>query len=303
LQAITRATHELSPHRLNQRITLPERADRETWRLAETFNELLGRIETSFEEMKRFTANAAHELQTPLTVLRGHVEVALRRPRSELSYRNTLQLLGEELDGMSTMVHNLLVLARLDRDQFIARQTRISLDDLARASVAKFAEKASHKELQIHQRLASRVFIEGHAGLLAEAIDNILENAVKYTDAGAVHLTLENDVTRNEACLVIRDTGPGIPEVALPHLTDRFYRGDGLLGQGAPGSGLGLSIVSQIVYYHHGELAISSLPGVGTTVQLLIPLARLSPHTKPSSKLRDTAPTGSRQDLQNLEIT
>lgn len=268
LQAITRATHELSPAKLNQRIPLPDNADQETWRLAETLNQLLGRIETSFDEMKRFTSNAAHELQTPLTVLQGHVEVALRRTRSVTSYKDTLKLLGHEVEDMSKMVRNLLVLARLDRDQFKAQRTPVLLNDIVEASITYHQERASQAGLRIDFDLSAAVLLEGNAGLLREAIDNVLNNAIKYTTEGSIHVSLKLSSKSGDAVLGIRDTGIGISADALPHLTDRFYRAETVQGSGIPGSGLGLSIVAQIMNYHQGRLAITPVAPQGTNVQM-----------------------------------
>lgn len=268
LQAITQATHALTPQQLNQRIPLPNHADRETYRLAETINQLLSRIEASFKEIKRFTSNAAHELRTPLTVLRGHIDVALRRPRSVVSYQSTLQLLAEEVDGMSKMMNNLLVLARLDRDQFTVRRSLISLVDVVEASIEAHQTSVLCAGLQLETRLETSVMLDGHAGLLREAIDNVLDNAIKYTPKGKIRISLETP-EKHKAILSFQDTGLGIPEEEIPHLTDRFYRAEEIQGSGISGSGLGLSIVAQIMEFHHGEIYVSSEKLKGTLVQLI----------------------------------
>lgn len=286
LQVITQATHELTPQQLNQRIPLPDHADRETYRLAETFNQLLDRIETSFKEIKRFTSNAAHELRTPLTVLRGHIDVALRRPRSVASYQSTMKLLAEEVDGMSKMMNNLLVLARLDRDQFTARRSLISLVEVVEASVKAHQKSLLCTGLQLETNLQASVMLDGHAGLLREAIDNVLDNAIKYTPEGKITITLEAP-QKHKAILSIQDTGPGIPEEAVPHLTDRFYRAEEVQGSGISGSGLGLSIVTQIMDFHHGAVHILSERKQGTTVQLVFNNAKTDQIDIPNMNLSD----------------
>ena len=271
LKGITSETRHISPHHLDHRITVLPEADEETTRLAETLNRLLDRIETSFQEMKRFTSNAAHELQTPLTVLRGHIDVALRRPRDQAAYRKTLELLGEEVDEMTVMVHDLLVLARLDRDQFTAELDRLNLCGMVRHILPDFRTRAEMAGLQWSERCANEVWVEGHPGLLREAIENILDNAIKYTPAGSIRVELQPaNGQHSGARLQISDTGIGMSEQTRLHATDRFFRAEQVQGLGIPGSGLGLSIVSQIAAFHQGRLFIDSSPE-GTCVTIELP--------------------------------
>ncbi len=241
--------------------------------------------------MKRFTSNAAHELQTPLTVLQGHVEVALRRTRSVASYKDTLKLLGHEVEDMSKMVRNLLVLARLDRDQFKAQRTLVLLNDIVEASVTYHQERAAYAGLRIDSDLSASVLLEGNAGLLREAIDNVLNNAIKYTTEGSIHVSLKLSSNSGDAVLGIQDTGIGISADALPHLTDRFYRAETVQGSGVPGSGLGLSIVNQIMDYHRGRLVITPVTPHGTNVQMFF-ARHITPDTRRASN-KNTSTNGS----------
>lgn len=270
LEAITQATEAISPQGLHRRIPVPAEADRETHQLAATLNTLLDRLESSFEEMQRFTANAAHELQTPLTVLRGHVEVALRRPRPAEAYQETLRLLAGEVDDMTRMVHGLLVLARLDRDHYTLNDASVDLAAVAQEAAATFEAPATAKNLAFYVHTPEAVWIAGQPDLLREVVINLIDNAVKYTPSGSVTVRLE---TRDEqAVLSVADTGIGIAPESLPHVTDRFYRAASMQSAEIAGHGLGLSLAARIVALHGGRLQIHSTPGQGTTAEVSFPL-------------------------------
>lgn len=267
LTAITAAARDLTPHTLSHRVPVPPDADRETTQLATTLNTQIERLERSFEEMQRFTSNAAHELQTPLTVLQGHIDLALRRPRSPESYQQTLRVLHDELDMMSRMVRSLLTLARLDRKQAADAQEPVDLSRLALAVVERFEPRAQAKGLRFAAYIEEDVWTSGVADWLHEALSNVLDNAIKYTTCGSVRLEL--CTTEGRATLTIQDTGSGMATEALPYVTDRFYRASD--AQHIPGNGLGLALVAQIVAAHQGTLHITSTPGEGTTVEIELP--------------------------------
>lgn len=270
LATITEAARGLAPEALHRRIPLPPGSDAETAQLAHTLNGQLDRLEAAFEEAQRFTSNAAHELQTPLTVLRGHVDVALRRPREAASYRQTLRLLGDEIDALSRMVRALLMLARLDRDHYASLFAPVCLTALVDETVRRFRPAAEARGLRLTADLHPAVWVQGQDVLLREAVDNLVDNAIKYTPAGTVHVALH---VRDEAAVLhVIDTGPGIPTTHLPHVTDRFYRVAD--GRNISGSGLGLALADQIAALHGGTLALSS-SDAGTTARLTLPGATL----------------------------
>jgi len=270
LQTITRVADALSPTRMDERIPVPADADWETTRLAETLNALLGRLGSAFENMRRFTANAAHELQTPLTVLRGQVEVSLRRPRTAESYADTLRTLGVEIDGMSRTIRSLLTLTRLERDRAMVGDTAFDLADLIRDEAAFFSRRAREKGLTWTERIDASLPVRGHVDLVRDALRNVLENAVKFTLAGGIELVARIEAGR--ITFSVTDTGIGIDPAALPFVTERFFRAD-TTADIVSGSGLGLSLVDQIIAMHGGSIEITSEPATGTTVRLHLPLA------------------------------
>lgn len=273
LEAITARARALSPEHLDGRVPVPPDADRETAELAEALNAALGRIEDAFREVRRFTADAAHELQTPLTVMLGHVDVALRRERDPAAYRETLRLLHGEIEGLAQTVRGLLALARLDRSRQTLELSAVSLARLAEGEVEALRPKAEARGLALRLEADAPGTVLGHEPLLRDVVRNLLDNAVKYTEAGEVAVRVE---ARDGAVrLVIADTGLGIPAADLPNVTARFHRARTV--QHVPGSGLGLALVEQVVRHHGGSLHVASEAGRGTTVTVAFP-----PHTVPA---------------------
>jgi len=271
LEQITAATQSLSPDDLSRRYQVPAGADEETTQLAQTLNTLLDRLEQSFGDMKRFTSNAAHELQTPLTVLRGHVDIALRRPREPASYRQTLALLGDEIDHLVRMVRSLLTLARLDRrPEAVMEAGPVDLAEAVRAEAVAYQQAAEAKGLTFVLDLPKTAWTHGRPELLREVVANVLDNAVKYTRTGTIQVHLQPG--REVVVLRVVDTGTGISSQALPFVTNRFYRDQQANGR-AKGQGLGLSIVSEIIKWHQGRLDIEVVHPHGTAVTVTLPAA------------------------------
>lgn len=265
LEAMTASARALSPERLSQRVPVPPDADRETAELGRALNDALGRLERAFGEVRRFTADAAHELQTPLTVLLGHVDVALRRERSPEAYRETLHVLRDEAEEMVRTVRGLLTLARLEGAAHPPEP--VDVGRIARDEADAARSRAEAKGLTLTVAADAPTGVTGHPALLREAVRNLLDNAVKYTDRGEVRVR----VTRRDGhvALVVEDTGVGIAPEHLPHVTGRFWRADGV--QHLPGSGLGLSLVEQVAAHHGGALHVRSEPGIGTHAELVLP--------------------------------
>lgn len=277
LQSITEVARSVTSAELEERVDIPPTADRETATLGRAFNALLDRIEEHVAALRAFTANAAHELQTPLTALQGHVELALRRERDPESYRETLRLLDRKLGGLVRTLRALLTLTRLDReDRF--EQTPVDLAALA-ADEADAVETEAHKKgIDLVIDAEAPVWAAGQPDLLRKAIRNLLDNAVKYTREGSVRVNVEQ-TANGHARLVCADSGTGMSEEECAAATERFYRGDEA-GQMADGSGLGLSLVHRIVEEHGGELRLDSTPEEGTQVTVLLPLSDTAPAPK-----------------------
>ncbi len=275
LETITASARAITPDRLGHRIPVPDEADRETAQLAATLNTLLQRLEASFEEMRRFTASAAHELKTPLTVLRGHVDVALRRPRDADDYQETLGLVRRKIDHLIAMVGGLLTLARLDQSDPPRPDERVDLARLVRTKAQSFREAATEQGVTVHTEVSGPAPVCGQAEMLREVVVNLLDNAVKYTPEGHIEVAVRR--TGGTVVLTVKDTGVGMDGEERAQATDRFFRATSVNTTGIEGSGLGLSLVEQIVQWHGGALDIASTPGEGTTVTVRLPEAASAP--------------------------
>ena len=245
--------------------------------LAETFNGLLARLEASVARERRFTANAAHELLTPLATLRSEAEVALRRERDAPAYREALENLLLDVERMTATVRGLLELARAET--LVKRaEDRLDLSALVAERVARARPSAEVKGVAFNTTVAPGVVINAEAAPLAEVVDNLVSNAVKYTpEGGRVEVTLRHDIsgrteTGGEAVLCVADTGAGFADAEASLLFDRFYRSDAPPVQAEPGSGLGLAIAQAIAQAYGGSVrAESDGPGRGAAFEVRLP--------------------------------
>ena len=279
LQAITAHAAALSAATLGERVPVPENADREAAALAIALNDSLDRLDGAFAEMKRFTANAAHEMQTPLTVLRGHVEVALRRDRQPEAYRDTLRLLGTEIDGMVRTVRGLLALARLDADAIPLATEPVDLSALCRSEVDAACDRAEDKNLALGLHADAPALTHGHPDLLREAVRTLIDNAIKYTPEG--HVAVAAGTRDGEAWVAVEDSGPGLPADHRQLATGRFWRADDV--HHLPGSGLGLALADRVARIHGGRLTLSDATPHGLRVVLSVPRSPIASSTAASA--------------------
>lgn len=289
LQSITEVARSVTSAELEERVEIPPAADRETAILGRAFNALLDRIEEHVAALRAFTANAAHELQTPLTALQGHVELALRRERDPESYRDTLRLLDRKLEGLVRTLRALLTLTRLDRAGSVERAP-VDLSALAADEAESFRETAAEKTLDLQVGTESPAWVYGQPDLLQKALRNLLDNAVKYTSEGSVQIDVERSPDEHVR-LTCADTGVGMSEEECTEAMRRFYRGD-RADRMAEGSGLGLSLVQRIVEEHAGDLRLDSTPGEGTRVTIILPAASPS-HDAPGPDGKQSSATRS----------
>ncbi|MEM1043588.1 MAG: HAMP domain-containing sensor histidine kinase [Bacteroidota bacterium] len=244
--------------------------------LAETFNGLLARLEASVARERRFTANAAHELMTPLATLRSEAEVALRREREPEAYRETLGRVVEDVAEMTGTVQGLLELARAE-SLVRTPDARVDLGALVRQRVERVRSDADAKGLSLTVDADDDVRIAAETAPLAQVVDNLVSNAVKYTPTGGrVHVTLRHrdlDGRHLDAArLEVTDSGPGFDDATCERLFDRFFRADTPEVQAESGSGLGLAIVKAIVEGYGGEVGCESGgPGQGATFWAALP--------------------------------
>lgn len=283
---------------LHRRISISHRDD-ELDRLAETLNHMISRLERSFEEVRRFTADAAHELRTPLAIMRSEAEIALRSPRSPDEYRRVIESMLEETTQLSSLAEQLLFLCREDSGLRTGTIEPVALSESLEDLADQMQVAAKEKEITITSTIMPNCMVNGDPQGLRRLFLNLIDNAIKYTDqGGSVMITCHQSVRWIE--IVVEDTGFGIPAEFLPLIFDRFYRVDSSRTPEVKGTGLGLAISRSIVEAHGGMIECSSTPGVGSRFRVLLPSANAPPeprgHTtpKPDSRLISQSSLGSR---------
>ncbi len=275
MEMLSAAAREMTISQLHRRLPLTGNRD-ELDRLAETFNEMFERLEKAVGQMKDFTASISHELRTPLTALRGEAEVALAKARTESDYRRVLESQLEEFAKLSKMIGEMLMLARAEAGQIKIQHQAVNLGELARSLVDQMEIVADSKGITLASESAPNVFVTGDSGWLERAILNLLDNAIKFTQAGGL-VEVKVQIHDNDAVLEVRDNGVGIMKQALPHIFERFYRGDPARSAEPGGAGLGLSLVDWIVREHQGAITVESKPGEGALFRVTLPLVPTAP--------------------------
>lgn len=257
--------------RLDQRITTPEQKD-ELGRLAATLNGMIARLEHSFSEMQQFTADAAHELRTPLAIIRNEAEVALRTTRDAQDYQRSLENILEETERLTRLSDQLLYLCREDSGLQKGSPQQVQLDELAREVASHMQAVANEKGVTIDLRALQPCAVFADPDRLRRVLFNLLDNAIKYTPAGG-NVSMATRVAGAQAQLIVSDTGIGIPAEHLPRVFDRFYRVDQARsgnGQVPTGTGLGLAICRAIVTSHGGTISVAANDAHGTDVTVAL---------------------------------
>jgi heavy metal sensor kinase len=263
-----RTARGLNPENLSARLPRTGAGD-ELDELAGTISGLLDRLAAYHTQITRFTADASHELRSPLAAMRAAIEVVLSQPRDENDYRTVLSSLGEQCERLTALVNGLLLLARADAGEIQLRQERVDLTALAAQVVDMYEPLAEERGINLVTENSSGVLVLGDASRLRQLVTNLIDNAMRFTGSGgSVTLRVESDETR--ATLSVRDTGEGIPESHLPHIFERFYQVNSARSSG--GCGLGLSISRWIAEAHGGSIDARSREGSGTTFVVSLPV-------------------------------
>ena len=267
---------------LHRRVPTDE-ADEELGRLADTLNRMIGRLQTSFGALRRFTADASHELKTPLTVVRADVERAMHPSASSHERAQALEEAMQEIARMSDLVDSLLTLARADEGRFDLVREAVPLEPLVRDVFETAVILGEDAGVSVSLPLVEDAVVLGDGTRLRQLFLNLITNAIKYTSRGGhveITLSLRNN---DEVGFSVRDTGVGIAAADLPHVFDRFWRadrarsrrvGDGKGGVDRTGFGLGLAISQWIAQAHGGTLTAQSRLGRGSVFTVLLPVAR-----------------------------
>lgn len=289
IDRITLEAAEINANDLDRRIRVPESED-EPARLARTLNGLFERLQKAFDDNRRFTSDAAHELRTPLAVLRSAVEVALKSRRTPEEYERVLGDLREETIRLSRLADELLFLSRRDArcDPGVRVPTR--LDELVAETVSAFESAADQQGDSLVCETPEPIMIQADPDQIRRVMINLLNNAIRHTRNDEIRIRVARTSGRGGASITIIDRGEGIAPEQLPKVFDRFFRGDRARRSDTGGSGLGLSISKAIAEAHGGSITIKSDLGRGTTVTVNLPA--LDPEPAPRPVLKDHALSG-----------
>jgi heavy metal sensor kinase len=269
---ITKMARTISAQNLSSRLIVPNTGD-ELQRLSETLNGMLDRLEASFKKITQFTADASHELRTPVAVMRTRAELSLRKARSADEYRDVISEVLAELEKTSGLIEQLMFLARADSGSETLNFTNTNVTEVLREACHQGSALAEAKQIGFHEQIApDSMWIRGDASSLRRLFLILIDNAVKYTPAnGQVEVSLQRN--NGYAIAQVKDTGIGIAESDLPNVFERFYRADKARTRELGGVGLGLSIGRWITEVHSGTIEVQSAPGRGSVFQIRLPIA------------------------------
>jgi heavy metal sensor kinase len=260
---------QITAENLELKLNVPATRD-EIRKLAETFNDMLGRLERAFTSQRRLFADLSHELKTPLTILKGELEIALKKIRSAEEYNSVLISSLEEINRIIKLAESLLLIARFDSEEALLKKEEFDIVSLLASVVDNAKGITELKQIKVSFKPPDRITLRGDRSQLKTLFLNILDNAVKYTSQGG-RIDVAAGSDRSSAKILIRDTGIGIPKSELEHIFDRFYRVD-KARSGDSSFGLGLSIAQSIAEAHGGKIEVESEEAKGTVFTVTLPL-------------------------------
>jgi len=269
ITTIRSIAEQIRQGRWDQKISLGVKG-KEMDDLSNILNDIMNRFHRAVESQKRFTSDVSHEIRSPLTSLRGNIEVALRKKRTPEEYEDTLKNNLADVIRLSRTVDNLLFLSRADNKILELRRQWFDVKHLLETIVEGFRDKALAEDISITEDYQSGLELNGDIELLEQAFSNIIDNAIKYTPRDgkiSIKTMEENAVIK----IMVKDTGIGIAAEEIPHIFDRFYRVERAHARRPGGTGLGLAITHWIIKSHNGEILVSSSVGKGSEFTIILP--------------------------------
>jgi signal transduction histidine kinase len=269
INELAKAMHEIGSEGLHRRLRWNGRRD-EIGNLAQSFDDLLARLEEAFARERQFISDASHELKTPLTSINANAQMLARwGDRDDTVRKESLQTIIDESTSLANMVSGMLTLAKADSGDAIPKEP-LSLASIAKEACNGAAGRANDKGLRLDlQTPKESPIVEGDPTLLRQMITNLIDNAIKFTERGSVTVRVREQDDR--AIVEVEDTGPGIDPAEVPNIFNRFYRTDRSRSRAVPGTGLGLAIVRSIVRIHGGSVEATRPPGGGTLFRIVLP--------------------------------
>jgi heavy metal sensor kinase len=269
IDEVVRVAGSLDANNLALRIPNPSDAGEEVQRLAAALNAMLERIERSIGGLRRFTADAAHELRTPITALMGNLEVALRKPREAAELRDTMGSALEELARLTRLVESLLTLARSDAGELPLQNVQIDVGEIVRDALAPYHEFALERRVSLVADYDGAARVAADPLWLGRALANLIDNACKFTPQGG-HVAVKVHATNGRVRIAVEDDGPGLSADERARAFERFYRGEATRGT-TDGFGLGLPLAREIIEAMGGALVLESRASGGTIATVELP--------------------------------
>ena len=270
VDALVRTARTIGGANLGSRLEKLSTGD-ELQRLSDTLNEMLDRIETAFRRVTQFTADASHELRTPISLVRTEAELALRRSRTETEYKDSLRHILLEAERTASLIEELLALARADSGRETLSMHPVDLGETLRGIVEGWRQVATIRNLDFTANIVRESFVLGDEAALRRVVDILLDNAFKYSPSpGEVQLSLEQK--DGNAVITVQDSGVGIAAEDQSKIFERFYRVDKARSREQGGAGLGLAIAQWIVLHHRGLIEVESQLGRGAIFRVELPL-------------------------------
>jgi heavy metal sensor kinase len=261
----------ITAERLHERLTVPNHGD-EIGRLAAVINGTFARLESSFDQLRRFTADSSHELRTPLAVVRGIGEAAVAQRRSPAEYEEAIGSMLEEIDRMSGLVDTLLRLSYGDAGAIRLSKEPLDVGQLAREVASSLGILAEERSQTVSLHIEDGIVAPFDRLVLREALTNVLDNAIKYGPAGS-SIAIRVERAGDRVLIAVADQGPGVPPEHRDRIFDRFFRVDQSRTRNGGGTGLGLAIAKWAVEIHGGQIAVDGQPGGGSEFRIHLPLA------------------------------
>jgi signal transduction histidine kinase len=274
IQSISKTARTITVTDLSQRIHYRGAMD-EIGELAMTVDQMLDRLQSTFEREQRFTAAAVHELRTPLTAIKVRLDVTRSRPRSPEEYEQVLQDLEYEVERLIRLSNGLLLLAKLDRERFLPIVFQsVDLSTLLSILIEQLQPLAETQAIALNSQVQPELWVQGDTDRLTSLFLNLLDNAIKYTPApGRVSVVAQEETgSKNQVRVLISNTGPGIPADELPRIFERFYRVETARSQTKTVAGLGLAIAHDIAHLHGATLTAQSEPNRETIFTVVLPI-------------------------------
>lgn len=273
VQTIIETSNQITKDNLKSRIPLPQNKD-ELYILSENINSLLNRIENAVDREKQFTSDASHELRTPLAVIKGTMEVLIRKPRNEEEYKDKIRFCINEVDRLNKMVDQLLLLARFENQKSNSKKESVYLNALVLDTLSRYSDKIEAKKISVITHFNADFYVESDNYLLSIIIENLISNAIKYNHVnGTIEVELKEST--NEITLTISDNGIGISEQDLNKIFNSFYRSDVSNHPEIKGTGLGLSIVKRLCDVLNFKISVESKLNNRTQFSLFLPITKL----------------------------